>query len=339
MKAYGIGPQRGAAGLHLQDLPDPVAGPGEVVVKVIAAGLNFRDLMVLANQYGAPQPTERVPLSDGVGTVESIGHGVSGLAVGDRVIAPNFLNWLDGPYNFGIFANDLGVTANGWLAERVCFPASAAIKVPDRINDATAATLAVVGGTVWHTMFAFANAKPGELVLAQGTGGISVFALQLAMARGIQFAITSSSDEKLKKCLAMGADFAVNYRDQPDWAAALLEATGGRGADVVVDTLGFPALGKTIAACAPNARIGTLGALSGRDPAGTTVSQGDLIAKNIILKGIASGNREMLKSAMDLVASGDIEMNIDSIFAFADAPAAFAHLESGGHMGKILIEI
>jgi NADPH:quinone reductase-like Zn-dependent oxidoreductase len=339
MKAYGIGPQNGLGCLHLQELADPVAGPGEVVVKVIAAGLNFRDLMVLQKQYGKPQPAERVPLSDGVGVVESLGEGVTGLAVGDRVIAPNFLNWRDGPYNFGIFANDLGVTANGWLAERICLPSASIIHLPDSISDATAATLSVAGGTVWHAMFSFADARSGELVLAQGTGGIAIFALQLAKARGIAFAITSSSDEKLAKCRGMGADYTVNYREHPDWAAKLLEQSGGRGADVVVDTLGFPSLGETISACAPNARIATLGALSGRAPDESTFSQGDLIAKNITIKGIASGSRVMLQSAVDLVESGNIEMTIDRIFAFEDAPAAFAHLESGGHLGKILITL
>ena len=339
MKAYAIGPQSGIEGLQLRDAPMPKAGPGEIVLKVVAAGLNYRDLMVLRGAYGQPQPAERVPLSDGIGTVARIGDGVADFAEGDRVMAPNFLDWREGAYNFGIFGNDLGVTRDGWLAEYIRLPANAAIKVPDRVSDATAATLAVGGGTVWHSMFAFGDAKPGELVLAQGTGGMALFALQLAKAKGCDFAITSSSDAKLEQCRAMGADLTVNYRGRPDWGAALTEATGGRGVDVVVDTLGFAQMGQTIAACAPNARIATLGALAGRDADASSLTQGDLIAKNITLKGIASGNGAMVRAALDLVESAGIEMVIDRTFGFDEAPAALAHLESGGHMGKILIRL
>lgn len=339
MKAYGIGDQSGIPGLHQYDAPDPVAGPGEIVVRVIAAGLNYRDLMVLRGGYGAAQPTVRVPLSDGVGVVEALGDGVTQVKIGDRVVAPHFVNWAEGKFSMALFGRDLGVTADGWLAEKIVIPAAAAIKLPDGVSDATAASLAVVGGTVWHAMVAFGKVQPGELVLAQGTGGVSIFALQLAKALGAQFAITSSSDAKLGKCRAMGADFVVNYRDRPDWAAALLEATSGRGADVVVDTLGFPALGETISACATEARIGTLGALSGTPQAQATASQGIIIAKNITIKGIASGSRAMLAAALDVVASNRVEMVVDRSFAFDEVPAAYEHLQSGAHMGKVLIKL
>jgi NADPH:quinone reductase-like Zn-dependent oxidoreductase len=339
MKAYGIGPQSGLDGLHLFDAADPVAGEGEIVVRVIAAGLNYRDLMVLRGQYGAPQPATRVPLSDGVGVIEAIGGGVTGFAVGDRVTAPHFLGWKDQPFGMSFFAQDMGVTADGWLAEKVKLPAAAAIKLPGNVSDTTAATLAVVGGTVWHAMVAFGQVKPGELVLAQGTGGVAIFALQLAKALGARFAITSSSDAKLEKCRAMGADFAVNYRTRADWPAALLEQTGGQGADVIVDTLGFPAFAQTVAAAAVNARIGTLGALSGSPQDSATGSQGMIIAKNLTIKGIASGSGAMLAAALDVIAQKGIEMLVDREFGFDDAPAAFAHLDSGAHMGKVLVRI
>jgi NADPH:quinone reductase-like Zn-dependent oxidoreductase len=339
MKAYGIGPQTGLDGLHLYDAPDPIAGDGDIVVRVIAAGLNYRDLMVLRGQYGSAQPETRVLASDGVGIVEAVGAAVTGISVGDRVIAPNFVGWLNQPFSMAVFGADLGVTADGWLAEKIKLPAAAAIKLPDSVSDETAATLAVVGGTVWHAMVAFGQVKPGELVLAQGTGGVAIFALQLAKALGARFAITSSSDAKLEKCRALGADFTVNYRTNADWAAALLAETGGQGADLVVDTLGFPALAETINATAVNGRIGTLGALSGTPQASATGSQGLMIAKNLTIKGIASGSGAMLKAALDVVAQNGIEMLIDREFAFADAPAAFSHLDSGAHMGKILIRL
>jgi NADPH:quinone reductase-like Zn-dependent oxidoreductase len=168
---------------------------------------------------------------------------------------------------------------------------------------------------------------------------MAIFALLLAKALGAQVAMTSSSAAKLDQCRALGADFTVNYRDQPQWGAALLQATGGRGADVVVDTLGFTAFDQTVAATAVEGRIGTLGALSGSPQDACTASQGLIIAKNIAIKGIASGSRAMLGAALDVVAAQDIAMPIDREFGFEDASAAFAHLESGAHLGKILVRV
>lgn len=344
MRAWEIGPRnigsRGIGGLRLAERAAPDPGPGEVLLRGIAAGLNYRDLMVLRGQYGTGLPDTRVPLSDGVGEVIALGQGVTGLAPGDRVIAPHFLGWRnDAAYSPAVFAQDMGVSADGWLAERIVLPAAAVLRVPEGVADQTAASLAVVGATVWHAMVAFGGAGAGSLVLAQGTGGVSIFALLLAKALGASFAITSSSDDKLARARALGADYAINYKARADWSTALLEATGGRGADVVVDTLGFSALGETIAACAPNARIGTLGALAGSPQDVAGASQGALIGKNIAIKGIASGSRAMLEAALAVVAEKGIAMPVDHEFAFADAPAAFACLDSGSHFGKIVIRI
>lgn len=340
MMAWEIGPRGGVDSLRLRDRPEPVAGKGEVLVAVTAAGLNYRDLMMLRGHYGTNLPETRVPLSDGVGVIEELGRGVEGFAVGDRVIAPHFLDWLDDDgFGFHVFGNDMGVTSDGWLAEKLTLPAASLIKVPDTVSDATAATLAVVGGTVWHAMVAFGGAAPGKLVLAQGTGGVAVFALQLAKALGAEFAITSSSDEKLESVRAMGADHTVNYRERPDWAAALLEVTGGRGADVVVDTIGFAAFGETVAATAVEGRIGTLGALSGSPQDSPDFDQGSLIGKNVTIKGIASGNRQMLAKALKVVAEHGIEMVVDRTVFFDDAKEAFRHLESAAHMGKVMIQV
>jgi NADPH:quinone reductase-like Zn-dependent oxidoreductase len=339
MKAWQIGKANGIDALTLAEVEKPTPGAGEVLVKVIACGLNYRDIMVANTNYGAPQPEKRVPTSDGVGVVEAVGDGVTGLTVGDRVIAPHFLSWLDGAYSPAVFGRDMGVTADGWLSEYVVLPADAALVVPQAISDETAATLSVAASTVWHAMVAFGEAGAGKIVLAQGTGGIAIFALQLAKALGAQFAITSSSDDKLARAREMGADFTVNYAKTEKWGTAVTEATGGRGADIVVDTLGFPALGQTIAATAVNGRIGTLGALSGAitDPA--NASQADLIFKNVTIKGIASGSRDMLAAAMEVVAEHGIAMVVDSAFDFNDAPAAYRHLESGAHFGKVMVRI
>lgn len=330
MKAWEIGPRSGIGVLRRAERPEPAPGSGEVVVEVIAAGLNYRDLMVARGAYGRDLPESRVPLGDGVGRV--LGDGS---LAGRRVIAPHFLRWAEGPYSPAVFAADLGVTADGWLAERVVLPVESLIEVPDSVSDATAATLAAVGATVWHALAAFGALKPGELVLTQGTGGVALFALQLAKALGALVAITSSSADKLARCRDLGADHAIDYRVRPDWAAALLEATGGRGADLVVDTLGFGSLTETADACAPNARIALVGALG----EGAAAHHGPVIGKNLTLKGIASGRKTMLAAALEVVARAGIEMVVDRRFGFEEAREAYGYLESGAHMGKVLVEV
>ena len=339
MKAWQIGSRTGIEGLELVDQVDPVPGPDDVLIRVVAAGINYRDLMVMRGNYGTDLPPERIPMTDGLGVVEAVGANPDNDLIGSRVIAPHFVDWIDGPYSPTVFANDIGVTRNGWLAEKIVVPAKAVVTLPDTVSDKSAATLSVVGTTVWHAMIAFGNAQPAELVLSQGTGGVSVFALQLAKAMGMEFAITSSSDEKLDRAKEMGADYVVNYRDRSDWAAALLEQTDGRGADVVVDTLGFPAMDQTLNATAVNGRIGTLGALSGTPQAESSASQGALIGKNATIKGIASGSRAMLEKALEVVVENDIELLVDSVFDFDEAKSAFTHLENGAHMGKVMVTV
>lgn len=348
MKAWQLGPRPPApiaadeaiALLECTQRPEPVAGTGEIVVRVVAAGLNYRDLMVMRGAYGQGLPPSRIPLSDGVGVIEQVGEGVTGLAPGDRVIAANFTAWLgDGGYGYHVFASDLGVTRDGWLAEKIVLPAAAAIPVPDAVSDETAASTAVVAATVWHAIVAFGKVKPGDLVLTQGTGGVALYTLQLAKALGAEVAITSSREDKLARVRAMGADFAINYRARTDWATAVLEATGGRGADVVVDTIGFSQFGQTLGVTAVEGRIATLGALSGSPQDKADFDQGALIGKNVTVKGIASGHRGMIASALEIMAEHRIAMVIDGIFAFEEAPAAYRHLLSGAHMGKVLVRI
>lgn len=344
MKAWEIGPRNDMGGgiesLRQVTRDDPIAGPGDLVVKVTAAGLNYRDLMLLRGHYGEGHPETRIPLTDGVGVVEAIGEGVEGFAIGDRVVAANFVDWdPEGGFGFHVFARDMGVTMDGWLAEKAVVPSKAALKVPDNISDATAGTFAVVAGTVWHAMIAFGGGAPGKLVLAQGTGGVSIFSLQLAKALGCEFAITSSSDEKLAKAREMGADYTVNYKTNADWAAALLEQTGGRGADVVVDTIGFGEFTQTLAATAVEGRIGTLGALSGSPADAGDFGQGAILGKNITIKGITSGHVGHVGEALSVLAQNNVETLVDREFAFDDAKAAYAHLESGAHMGKVMIRV
>jgi NADPH:quinone reductase-like Zn-dependent oxidoreductase len=338
MRAYQIGDQTGLGSLTLVEKPDPVCGPGEAVLRVGAVCLNHRDLKVLSGEYGPRRPEDRTPGSDGVGIVAAVGPGVNSVAVGDRVTCPHFLSWLDGAFSPVVFGVDLGITLDGWLAERVVVPAAALVKVPGALSDVQTAPLPSAGLTAWHGLVEVGRVKAGDLVLALGTGGVSIFALQLAKMHGAKVAITSSSDEKLALATAMGADYAVNYRSRPDWGAGLLEATGGRGADIILETGGGATMSQSIVAAAPNARIVSIGSLSGGF-AGAIPNFASLIGKNLTIRGIAAGSRRMLEDLVRAAEATALTPRIDRAFAFAEAPAAYAYLQSGAHMGKILIDV
>jgi NADPH:quinone reductase-like Zn-dependent oxidoreductase len=335
MNAWQVGKQQGIDSLQQVRRPAPVAGPGEVVVRVRAAALNHRDLMIASTRYGARKPEDRVPLGDGSGEILELGAGVAGWTVGDRVTAPHFVNWIDGAYSPAIFSRDVGNSADGWLAERIVLPAASLVRVPESLSHQEAAALGAAGITAWAVIEAFAGVKAGDVVLALGTGGVAVLALQIAKMAGATAAITSSSDAKLAIARELGADITVNYRTQPDWPAAVRAATGGRGVDIVVETVGVASLSQSLACCAPNARIGLLGALGGR-PEGGSDLQG-LIGGNAIIKGITAGSRRMHEDLLRACAANRVRPKIDRRFAFDQAPAAYRYLEAGDFVGKIVI--
>ncbi|MGB5076642.1 MAG: NAD(P)-dependent alcohol dehydrogenase [Sphingorhabdus sp.] len=337
MRAYEVGPQSGLDSLRLVERDAPKPGFGEVAVKVHAACLNHRDLLTLKGEYGPTKAENRIPLSDGIGSVIALGDNVEGISTGQRVVAPNFVTWIKGEFTPAIYAQDLGISRDGWLAETIILPADAVLAVPENVTDDAAATIAVAGSTIWHCMVSFGGLKKDDLVLTLGTGGVSILTLQVAKALGAQVAITSSSDYKLDRCKNMGADFCINYSDDDDWAAALMAATGGRGANIVVDTAGLNSIEQSIAACASNGRIAMIGALSGKPQMAPQMA--GIIGKNLTLKGITAGSRAMLCDVVDLVARESIEPLIDRKFTFDEAPAAFAYLESGDHIGKVMITL
>jgi NADPH:quinone reductase-like Zn-dependent oxidoreductase len=338
MKAYQIGEQQGLESLTLVERPAPECGPGQALLRVSAVCLNHRDLKVLSGEYGPRRPAERTPGSDGVGEVIAVGPGVTQVKVGDRAACGHFVTWLDGAFSPAAFGVDVGTSIDGWLAEQVVVPAAALVKAPASLSDAQIAPLPSAGLTAWHALVEVGRIKAGDLVLALGTGGVSIFALQIAKLHGAKVAITSSSDEKLAKARALGADYTVNYRTRPDWAAALAEATGGRGADIIVETGGGETLSQSIVAAAPNARIVIIGSLSG----GFAVELpnfASLIGKNLVMKGIAAGSRKMLEDFVKAAEAGGLTPLVDRVFAFDDAPAAYAHLKAGEHMGKVMIKV
>ncbi len=337
MKAFQIGTQTGIAGLTPTTRPDPAAGPGEVVLKVRLIGLNNRDNQLLEGTYGPRRPETRIPTSEGVGEVIAVGAGVTTVKPGDRAIFAHFAAWLDGAFSPAFFGTDLGITHDGWLAEQIVVPGAALLPVPPALTDEQA-ILASAGLTAWHALVEVGKITAGDLVLALGTGGVSIFALQIAKAAGARVAITSSSDDKLAIAKALGADILINYRTTPDWAAELMAQSGGKGADIIVETGGQATLAQSLAAAAPNGRIAIIGALAG--PAATGLPNfGTLIGKNLTLKGIAEGSRAMLGRLLRAVETNGITPKVDRVFPFDEAPAAFAYLKSAAHVGKVLIKI
>lgn len=338
MKAYEIGEQQGLASLTLKDRPDPTPGFGQVVLRVRAVCLNHRDLLALAGAYGPRRPANRIPVSDGIGEVIAIGDGVSNVKIGDRTFCGHFVTWLDGSFTPDYLFRDLGISLDGWLAEKILVPADALVAVPDALSDEQAAALPAAGLTAWNSLVEVGQIRAGDLVLALGTGGVSIFALQLAKMHGARVAITSSSDEKLAIMRSLGADITVNYKTTPDWATAVVQANGGTGANIVIETGGLSTLAQSIAAAAPNARIALIGALaSGSEPSLTNLS--GIVVKNLTLRGITAGNRKMMLDLVKAATANNLKPIIDRTFPFAESPAAYAYLKSGAHIGKIMIRV
>lgn len=336
IKAYEIGNQQGLASLRAVQRPALQPAAGQALLRVRATCLNHRDLLVIAGSYGPRRPESRIPLSDGVGEVIALGEGCSGVAVGDRVISGHFVNWLDGAFSPSVFAADLGISTDGWLAEHIVVPAAALVKLPDTLSDEQAAPLCAAGVTAWNALVEVGRLRAGELVLTLGTGGVSIFALQLAKMHGARVAITSSSDEKLAIARQLGADITINYKTHPDWAAELLRATGGQGADLVVETGGQATLSASITAAAPNARISLIGALAGAATSGLP-NFSTILGKNLTLTGITAGSRSMLQRLVRAAAANNLTPVINKQFDFDAAADAYAYLHSADHLGKVMI--
>ncbi len=311
--------------------PDPVAGPGQVLVDLKAASLNYRDLLQAGSVSGI------IPLSDGAGVVAAVGPGVgvdvSAWKPGDRVVIGFMPGWVDGAFSQAKQDSSLGGGAvDGVLAERIAVPADALVRLPDAMSFEAAATLPCAAVTAWAALFERRPIQPGETLLLLGTGGVSIFALQLAKLAGARVIITSSSDEKLARARALGADQTINYRSKPDWAAEALSMTGGVGVDVAVDVGGPGTLNETLKAVRSGGRISLMGVLTGFQGPIDTVS---ILRKRITLQGIYVGPVAML----DAVTRTGVNPVIDRVFAFDEAEQAYATLAAAGHFGKLVIRI
>lgn len=315
-----------------RDVPAP--GPGEITVRLRASSLNYHDYAVVSGMWGPSEP--RVPMSDGAGEVEAVGPGTDIFAVGDRVVSTFFPTWLEGVPQVEGFATVPGDGIDGYARERVTAPATSFTQAPLGWDHAEAATLTTAALTAWRALHADAGLKSGDVVLVQGTGGVSLFALQFAKAAGATVIATSSSDEKLERLRRLGADHVINYRADPVWGETARRLTGGRGVDHVLDVAGPGTLEQSMAAVRVAGHISVIGILTG--VAGPLPLVPALI-RQIRLQGVLVGSRRHQIEMVRAIDACGLKPVVDSRYPLADLVGAFRHQESNRHFGKICIEI
>ena len=314
-------------------LPDPEVTPGQVVVRMRAASLNYLDIAVATGSYPGPQ-FPLIPVADGAGEVVAIGRDVTRVKVGDRVVAHAKPLWVGGAIDPLVADVMRGIGLPGSLAELVVLREDALVKTPAHLDDEAASTLPIAATTAWNGI-RLAEIGPGKTALVLGTGGVSIFALQIAKARGGRVIVTSSSDERLARAKTLGADETVNYRTTPDWEKAVLELTGGRGVDLVVETGGAETFGKSLVAAAPGGVVFTIGFLSGADAKANLFP---IITKALRVLGNNTGSVADLRDATNAIAAAKIAPVVDRVFALEETPQAYELLAKGGqHFGKIVI--
>lgn len=332
MKAIVTAPGRLDA-LKRVDLPDPgKPGPGEIRVALHGSSINFHDYGVASGRM----PSDgRVLMADGAGVVEAVGDGVCEFSVGDHVVSCFFPDWQDGPPISGDFSRVPGDGIDGFACEYAVRPASAFTHAPKGFSHVEAATITTAGLTAWRALVELGRLKAGDTVLALGTGGVSIFALQIARAMGARVAITSSSDEKLERAKELGAEFTLNYKAHPDWGKQVMKWTGGRGVDHVVEVGGPGTLSQSIQAVALGGRITLIGVLTGVSGEVPTAA---LMAKQVVLSGIIVGNRRHQQDFVRALDTGLFKPVIDQVFSLEQLADAFRYEENGSHFGKIGIE-
>ncbi|WP_353218499.1 NAD(P)-dependent alcohol dehydrogenase [Sandarakinorhabdus sp.] len=335
MKAIRLRHPAGIDNLKYEDMASPGdPGPGQIKVRIRASSLNYHDYIVVMG--GIPTPDGRIPMSDGAGDVLAVGEGVTEFRPGDMVVSTFFPTWLDGRPNMAGFAGVPGDGADGYAAEEVVAPATSFTHAPFGYSHAEAATLTCAGLTAWRALVTEGQIKAGDVVLVQGTGGVSIFALQFAKAMGATVIATSSSDEKLARLQAMGADHLINYKSTPGWGGEVMRITHGRGADHIVEIGGAGTMPESIIACAVGGHISLIGVLAGFAGPIPTVQ---LMAKQIRLIGITVGTRRQQQDMIRAINQSGMRPVIDTSFPLVELGAAFRHQASGAHFGKICIDI
>jgi NADPH:quinone reductase-like Zn-dependent oxidoreductase len=335
MKAIQLQSPASLDNLKLVDLPDPAApAAGEITVRLRASSLNYHDYAVVKGML--PTAENRIPMSDGAGEVIAVGAGVTEFKVGDAVVSTFFPDWIDGTPPVGGFTRVPGDGIDGYACEAVTAPTTSFTKMPNDYSAAEAATLTCAGLTAWRALFVDGNVKPGDTILVQGTGGVSIFALQFAKAAGATVIATSSSNEKLERLQAMGADHLINYKEVEAWGAKVLELTGGAGVDCVVEIGGAGTLDQSMMATRIGGHVALIGVLTGfAGPVQTAL----LMSKNLRVQGLTVGSRQQQIDMIAAINANGIKPVLDKHFPLADLGDAFRHQESGAHFGKIVVDI
>jgi NADPH:quinone reductase-like Zn-dependent oxidoreductase len=335
VKAIRLRSPGGLERLERADIADPgMPGPGEIRVKLYASSLNFHDLGVVRGKM--PTADGRIPMSDGAGVVEAIGPGVTDFAIGDRVVSTFFPQWLDGEPTIAGFSTTPGDGVDGYACEAVVRPATAFTHAPRGYSHAEAATLTTAGLTAWRALVVNGQLKAGDSVLVLGTGGVSIFALQLAKAMGATVIATSSSDEKLERARQLGADHMINYRRDEEWAARVLEFTSGRGVDHVIEVGGPGTLSQSIQAARVAGHIALIGVLTG---VAGPVPTAAMMLRQQRLQGLVVGSRQHQIDMVRALDATGIKPVIDQTFPLDAIADAFRLQQAGGHFGKICLEI
>jgi NADPH:quinone reductase-like Zn-dependent oxidoreductase len=335
MKAYQIQAGSGIAGLHRVERVSRALEADEIRVRVSAAALNHRDLSFAKGQFYNPPDYPLVPLVDGCGDVVAVGPAVTRFKEGDRVITSYYPRWIDGALSAGKTAVSFGAQLDGTLAEELVANEDAFVLAPRSLGAIAAATLPCAGVTAWNALFVAGAARPGASVLLLGTGGVSLWALQLAKAAGLFTIVTSSQDEKLERARSLGADATINYRTAPEWQDDVLRLTGG--VDVVVEVGGEGTLARSLKAAAAGGTIVVIGRVSGGG--GVSIEPGALIGGAKRLAGITAGSRAMLEQLVRFVDVNKITPAVDRVFSFDEAPSAYEYLEGGRHFGKVVVDV
>jgi NADPH:quinone reductase-like Zn-dependent oxidoreductase len=335
MKAWRI-PSFGIENLELATLPDPQPQRGEVLVKVHAVSWNYRDLMVTVGKYNPKMKLPRIPCSDGAGEVVAVGEGVTRVKVGDRVAGTFMQNWIDGEPDAAKIRGALGGDIDGMLRELVVLREDGVVHFPEHLSYEEAATLPCAGVTAWNALVHAGGVKAGDTVVIQGTGGVSIFALQFAKMMGARVLGSSSSDEKLERASVLGLDAGVNYREHPEWDKWVLEQTGERGADLVVEVGGAGTFTRSLRSVRIGGTVAQIGVLTQcSDPVEIPL----LLHRQVRVRGIYVGSRADFEMMNRAISQQKLKPVVDQVFSYADVPAALQRMQSGAHFGKLVTSV
>jgi NADPH:quinone reductase-like Zn-dependent oxidoreductase len=335
VRAYEVRETTGLAGLVLNEgRADPQPGFGQILVRIRAAALNYRDQGVLHGIYGYTKfPV--IPLSDAAGEVITCGRGVTRFRPGDRVASAFFQKWIAGHIPSDASSNSLGGMLDGVLAEYALLSEWGAVGIPEHLSFVEAATLPCAGVTAWNALVECAHIKPGDAVAVLGTGGVACFAIAFAKLQGARVLVASSSDQKLDRAKALGADVLVNYRTRPDWDEAFRTHTDGEGADCVVELGGANTLEKSMNATRPGGTIVVIGSVAGQGAINPRI----INRKALRLIGVHVGSSQMFTEMNRAIGAAGLRPIVDRVFAFDEAKAAYAYQHAGQHFGKIVVEL